>query len=250
MGVSLVGYCLDLIAKISLTCVSSMRYTCTLASIYMRHLSLVKSLSHLQEEQKHSEEVALDAVGIALTRGTLSEFFGGASSGRTSLALNLLAKLTALGEVCAVVDSCDAFDPCSAAKSGVTLDSLLWVRCGGNLEQAFTAADYLVQAKGFGAVWLNLGGLPMQKLRMVPRTYWYRYRTRIKETPTLFVVTSEEPVAGSAAHRSFEIVRKDTVWSGLGRYKLLREFHLGLYSRKHFYGPQTAAKIEFDYSDV
>lgn len=227
-----------------------MRYTCILASICMRHLSLVKSLSHLREEQKHSEEVLLDAVGLALTRGTLSEFVGDASTGRTSLVLNLLAQLTALGEVCAVVDSCDGFDPRSAALAGVVLDNLLWVRCGGDLERAFTAADYLVQAKGFGVIWLNLGGLPTQKLRMVPRTYWYRYRTRIKETPTLFVVTAEEPVAGSASHQSFELTRRDTVWSGLGRYKLLREFHLGLHSRKHFSGPQTTARIEFDYSDV
>ena len=136
----------------------------------MRHLSLVKSLSHLREEQKHSEEVLLDAVGLALTRGTLSEFVGDASTGRTSLVLNLLAKLTALGEVCAVVDSCDGLDPRSAALAGVVLDNLLWIRCGGDLERAFTAADYLVQAKGFGVIWLNLGGLPTQKLRMVPRT--------------------------------------------------------------------------------
>lgn len=216
----------------------------------MRHLSLVKSLSHLQEEQKYSEEVLLDAVGIALTRGTLSEFVGDASTGRTSLVLNLLAKLTASGEVCAVVDSSDSFDPCSAARSGVVLDNLLWVRCGGDLERAFTAADYLVQAKGFGAIWLNLDGLSKQKLRMVPRTYWFRYRTRIKETPTLFVVTAEDPVAGSASHQSFELARKDTVWSGLGRYKLLREFHLDFHSRKHFYGQPGTARIGFDYSDV
>jgi hypothetical protein len=216
----------------------------------MRHLSLVKSLSHLQEEQKHSEEVLLDAVGITLTRGTLTEFVGDASSGRTSLVLNLLAKLTAAGEVCAVVDSANSFDPCSAALAGVMLDDLLWVRCDGNLENAFTAADLLVQAKGFGAIWLNLGGLSKQKLRMVPRTYWFRYRTRIKETPTLFIVTAEDPVAGSASHQSFELSRKDTVWSGLGRYKLLREFHLGFHSRKHFYGQPGSVRVAFDYSDA
>ena len=216
----------------------------------MRHLSLVKSLSHLQEEQKYTEEVVLDAVGIALTRGALSEFVGDASTGRTSLVLNLLAKLTAAGEVCAVVDSSGSFDPCSAARSGVVLENLLWVRCGGELERAFTAADYLVQAKGFGCVWLSLEGLSKKQLRMVPRTYWFRYRTRIKETPTIFVVTAREPVAGSASHQSFELSRKDTVWSGLGRYKLLREFHLDLHSRKHFYSQPGAARIAFDYSDV
>ncbi len=216
----------------------------------MSHLSLVKSLSHLQQEQKYSEEVLLDAVGLTLTRGTLSEFIGDASTGRTALALNLMAKLTALGEVCAVVDSCNGFDPCSAAIAGVILENVLWVRCDGDLENAFMSADLLVQAKGFGAIWLNLGGLPKQKLRMVPRTYWYRYRTGIQETPTLFIITADEAVAGSTTHQSFEMSRKDTVWSGLGRYKLLREFHLELRSRKHFYGQPAATRIGFDYSHV
>lgn len=215
----------------------------------MRHLSLVKSLSHLKQEQKHSDEVLLDAVGLTLTRGSLSEFIGGASTGRTSLALNLLAKLTALGEVCAVIDSCNSFDPCSAAVAGVVLDNLLWIRCAGNLENAFTAADYLVQAKGFGVIWLNLGGLPKHKLKMVPRTYWYRFRTGIKETPTLFIVTGEETVAGSASNETFEMSRKDTMWSGLGRYKLLREFQLEVSPRKHYFD-RTSARIRFDYSDV
>ncbi|MGB7070442.1 MAG: hypothetical protein WBD22_13190 [Pyrinomonadaceae bacterium] len=216
----------------------------------MRHLSLVKSLSHLQEEQRFSEEILLESVGISLTRGTLAEIVGGASSGRTSFVLNLLSKLTRDGEVCGVVDSSNSFDPRSAALAGVTLENLLWVKCGGEIEKAFMAADYLVQAKGFGAVWLNLGGLPLRKLRMVPRTYWYRYRTRIKETPTLFIVTAADPIAGSASHQSFILSRKDTLWSGLGRYKLLREFHLELQARKQFYGQTMAAKIEFDYSDV
>jgi recA bacterial DNA recombination protein len=215
----------------------------------MRHLSIVKSLSHLKQEQKYSNEVLLDAVGLTLTRGTLSEFMGSASTGRTSLALNLLAKLTSLGEICAVIDSCNGFDPRSAALAGVVLENLLWARCSGDLENAFTSADYLVQAKGFGMIWLNLCGLPKHKLKMVPRTYWYRYRTGIKETPTLFIVTGEEPVAGSASHETFEMSRKDTMWSGLGRYKLLREFHLDLHSRKHFFG-RTSARIRFDYNDV
>lgn len=215
----------------------------------MRHLSVVKSLSHLREEQKHSEEVLLETVGLSLTRGTVAEIAGEASSGRTSFVLNLLSKLTREGEICAVVDSANSFDPRSAGLAGVTLENLLWVRCGGDMEKAFTAADYLVQAKGFGAIWLNLGGLPHHKLRMVPRTYWYRYRNRIKETPTIFVVTAADPVTGSASQQSFFLSRRETMWSGLGRYKLLREFHLDFQSRKQFHGP-TRAKIEFDYSDV
>ena len=216
----------------------------------MKQLSLVKSLAHLKEEQKFSEEVLLESVGLSLMRGTLSEIVGQASSGRTSVLLNLLSKLTQEGEVCAVVDSANSFDPRSALLAGVVLENLLWVRCNGELENAFTAADYLVQAKGFGSIWLNLVGLSLQKLRMVPRTYWYRYRNRIKETPTLFIVTAEEPVAGSASQQSFALERRGTMWSGRGRFKLLRELDVTWLSRKHFFGPPAGTKIEFDYSDV
>src|SRR5438132_931360 len=136
----------------------------------MAHLSLVKSLSRLQEEQKHSDEILLDSAGLAFVRGSVIEIAGGASSGKTSLALTLLSKLTAAGEVCAVVDACDGFDPRTAFLAGVRNENLLWVRCGGCLEKTFMSADHLVQAKGFGAIWLNLNGLSENKLRMVPKT--------------------------------------------------------------------------------
>ncbi|HTH36324.1 MAG TPA: hypothetical protein VL572_00070 [Pyrinomonadaceae bacterium] len=216
----------------------------------MRNLSLVKTLTHLKEERKHSEEISLESAGLSFTRGTLAELAGGPSTGKTSLVLSLLSKLTRAGEVCAVVDSTDGFDPCSASLSGVELENLLWVRCGGDLEKAFLSADYLVQAKGFGAVWLNLNGLPKGRLRMVPKTYWYRYRTRIKETPTLVLVTAEEPVTGSASQHAFTLSREDVAWSGKGRYKLLKEFSLNLHSRKEFYGNRLPASVGFDYSDV
>src|SRR5262245_14789916 len=49
---------------------------------------------------------ALDALlGGGLVRGQLSELYGPLSSGRTSLALALLARATELGEVVAVVDA-------------------------------------------------------------------------------------------------------------------------------------------------
>jgi len=216
----------------------------------MKHLSLVKSLSHLKEEQKFFEEVLLESVGLSLVRGTLAEIVGGPSSGRTSFLLSLLSKLTREGEICAVVDSCNSFDPRSAMLSSVVLDNLLWVRCGGDLEKAFTAADHLVQAKGFGLIWLNLAGLPKAKLNLVPRTYWYRYRNRIKESPTLFIVTAEDPVAGSASQQSYTLARNSASWSGIGRYKLLRELHVRMNSRKRTFGKPVQAKIEFDYSDV
>lgn len=216
----------------------------------MAHLSLVKSASRLQEEQRHFDEVVLGFSELAFTRGSLIEVSGGAASGKTAIALSLLAKLTTEGEVCAVVDSGNGFNPGSAETSGVVLENLLWVRCGDDIEKAFMAADHLIQAKGFGAIWLNLGGLPLQKLRMVPKTYWYRYRTRIKETPTLLFVTANEPVTGSASQQAFTFSRKDRAkWSGKGRFKLLREIHIDMTSRKQFYGLPLQTTIEADHTN-
>src|SRR5208282_990130 len=41
-----------------------------------------------------------------------------------------LARATERGEVCALVDASDAFDPASAAAAGTEMSRLLWVRCG------------------------------------------------------------------------------------------------------------------------
>jgi len=215
----------------------------------MRHLNLVKPLSLLKEEFSHTDELHLDSFGLSFTRGTLIEIGGAPSSGKTSLLLSILSKLTSVGEICALVDSTGGFDPCSAFLAGVELENLLWVRCGGDIEKAFMAADYLVQAKGFGAVWLNLSCLPKHQLRFVPRNYWYRYRTRVKETPTLFLVTTEEPIVGSASQQSFLFSRKPAEWFGTGRFKLLKELRSRLISRKQFYEPM-AAEIKFDYTNV
>jgi len=211
-------------------------------------LSLVKSLSYLQEEQKHSQEVLLGPSGLVLTRGELTEIVGGASSGKTSLSLNLLSNLTGDGEICALVDSNNSFDPCSALSANVELKNLLWIKCNGEIEKAFLAADHLVQAKGFGAIWLNLGGLPEGKLRMVPKTYWYRYRTRIKGTSTLMLVTADLPVAGSASQQSFQLKHERACWSGKGRFKLLSELRIRIHSRKRFYGDPMEMHIEADHA--
>lgn len=216
----------------------------------MANLSLVKPASQLQEQQKHIEEITLEMAGLVFERGSIVDISGGAGSGKTAIALSLLAKLTADGEICAVVDSRNGFDPRSAATSGVMLENLLWVRCGGDVEKSFMAADHLVQAKGFGAIWLNLSGLPLRKLRMVPKTYWYRYRTRIKETPTLLFVTAEEPVTGPASQEAYTFSRPGRArWSGSGRFKLLRSLEIEMTSRKQFYGLPLQTTIEADYTN-
>ncbi|HEX8872012.1 MAG TPA: hypothetical protein VF758_04555, partial [Candidatus Acidoferrum sp.] len=72
----------------------------------------------------------LDSLTGGLARGCLTEICGAASSGRTSVLLSALARATERGEVCALVDASDAFDPASAAAAGTEMGRLLWVRCG------------------------------------------------------------------------------------------------------------------------
>lgn len=235
-----------------MTCVSYAGYTSIsntlLFELTMAHLSLVKPLAQVQEEQRHSDEILLESADITLTRGTIAEFAGGL--GKTGITLSLLAKLTAEGEICAVVDSTGSFDPRSAVLAGVELENLLWVKCGGEIEKTFMSADHLIQAKGFGAIWLNLNGLPMHKLKYVPKTYWYRYRTRIKETPTLLIVTAEDAVTGSASQQAFEFSGEHMHWSGSGRFKLMRELRISMHSRKQFYGRPFKAKLQAVYADA
>ncbi len=72
----------------------------------------------------------LDMLTGGLARGCLTEICGTATSGRTSILLSALAHATQRGEVCALVDASDAFDPASAAAAGMEMNRLLWVRCG------------------------------------------------------------------------------------------------------------------------
>src|SRR5712664_1829180 len=72
----------------------------------------------------------LDSLTGGIARGCLTEICGTASSGRTSVLLLALARATQRGEVCALVDASDAFNPRSAAAAGMEMSRLLWVRCG------------------------------------------------------------------------------------------------------------------------
>ena len=62
--------------------------------------------------------------------GAVSELTGPECSGRTSVALSFLARITNANKLCAWIDVSNTFDPASAAAVGVNLKKLLWVRCG------------------------------------------------------------------------------------------------------------------------
>jgi recombination protein RecA len=75
-----------------------------------------------------------DLLKGGLPQGAVTEIVGPECSGRTSLALSFLARMTQQARVCAWVDVCNALDPESAAAIGVDLRRLLWLRCGAMSE--------------------------------------------------------------------------------------------------------------------
>ena len=147
-------------------------------------------------------------------RGSLTEICGPASSGRTSIAVALMAEITASEEVCALVDTSGAFDPATAAHAGVHLDRLLWVRCSGDAERALKAADLVIQAGGFGLVIFDLADTPLRTARRISLTSWFRLRRAVEHTPTALVVIAQEPLARTCASLVVEMRRALPGWRG------------------------------------
>jgi len=168
----------------------------------------------------------VDAATGGLPRGCLTEIFGPASSGRTSLLLSILAEGTAREEVCALVDTEDAFDPLGAAGTGVRLEKLLWVRCGHNAEHALKAADLLIQGGGFGVVAWDLGDTAPATARRIPLTSWFRLRRAVEHTPTVLVALARQSNAKTCASLVLECTREGVEWSGAGPGRLLREMRV------------------------
>jgi recombination protein RecA len=91
--------------------------------------------------------VSLDyALGIGgVPRGRVVEIFGPESSGKTTLALQVIAQAQKLGGMAAFVDAEHALDSQYAAKLGVDLDNLL-VSQPDNGEQALEIVEVLVRS--------------------------------------------------------------------------------------------------------
>jgi recombination protein RecA len=86
------------------------------------------------------------ALGIGgLPRGRVVEIYGPESSGKTTLALHVIAEAQRGGGTCAFVDAEHALDPGYAKKLGVNIDDLLISQPDAG-EQALEIADTLVRS--------------------------------------------------------------------------------------------------------
>ena len=86
------------------------------------------------------------ALGIGgLPRGRIVEIYGPESSGKTTLALHVIAEAQKDGGTCAFIDAEHALDPAYARKLGVNIDDLLISQPDAG-EQALEIADTLVRS--------------------------------------------------------------------------------------------------------
>jgi hypothetical protein len=148
-----------------------------------------------------------------LPRGALTEVFGPASSGRTSLMFSALAHATEHQEICALVDIHNSFDPKSASQAAINFERLLWIRCAGNLEHAFKSTDLLLQGGGFGLVILDLGDVAAKEAKRIISSWWYRFRRTVENTPTALVVVAQESCVRSCATLALELRGDARLWS-------------------------------------
>jgi len=187
----------------------------------------------------------LDAAVGGLPRGSLTEIYGAASSGRSSLLASILAEATSREEICALVDADDAFDPASAQSAGVRLDRLLWVRAAHNAEHALRAADLLIHGGGFGLVAMDLGDTAPQTARRISLTSWFRLRRAVENTPTVLVTLARNINAKTCASLLVECRRERALWSGApAPARLLRgiDVRIAATNRSHTCSPVFTAR--------
>ena len=101
----------------------------------------------LEIEAISTGSLGLDiALGIGgLPRGRVVEIYGPESSGKTTLALQVIAESQKRGGICAFIDAEHALDPIYARKLGVKTDDLL-ISQPDTGEQALEIADTLVRS--------------------------------------------------------------------------------------------------------
>lgn len=117
------------------------------------------AIMHLDEEQFSSIEgistgaLTLDLAlgGKGLPRGRVVELFGPESSGKTTLALSVIAQAQKAGGVAAFIDAEHALDPTWAKRIGVNLEAML-VSQPDSGEQALDITEMLVRTNAVDIV--------------------------------------------------------------------------------------------------
>ncbi len=116
-------------------------------------MKLGDASANMNIEVIHTGCLPLDAaLGVGgVPRGRIVEIFGPESSGKTTVALHIVAEAQKAGGVAAFIDAEHALDPVYAKKLGVDIDNLL-ISQPDNGEQALEIADALVRSGAIDVV--------------------------------------------------------------------------------------------------
>jgi hypothetical protein len=154
------------------------------------------------------------ALGGGLRRGQVSEITGAASSGRSTVAVRAMTAAADRGEAVALIDTCDSFDPASAAARRLSLSRLLWIRESGDASRALKAFSLVLQAGGFGLVVFDLADVAPQGLRRFPWTTWMRIARIVEGSDTAALLVGAERIARSAGGVTIALESTSPRWQG------------------------------------
>jgi recombination protein RecA len=106
---------------------------------------MMNEKAEVLQEVISTGSIALDsALGIGgLPKGRIVEIYGPESSGKTTIAIHVIAEAQKKGGMCAIIDAEHAFDSSYAQKLGVNVESLL-ISQPDYGEQALEIADRLI----------------------------------------------------------------------------------------------------------
>ncbi|SEJ64029.1 recombination protein RecA [Propionispira arboris] len=116
-------------------------------------MKLGEASAHMNIDVIPTGNLPLDiALGVGgMPRGRIVEIYGPESSGKTTIALHVIAEAQKLGGIAAFIDAEHALDPVYAKKLGVDIDNLL-ISQPDNGEQALDIADALVRSNAIDIV--------------------------------------------------------------------------------------------------
>jgi RecA/RadA recombinase len=165
-------------------------------------------------------------IGGGWPMGEVSEVVGPRSSGRTRVLMATLAAATRRGQVVAVIDALDRFDPASAVDAGVDPARVLWVRgrpltaeaarpfvLDQLIRRVVRACDLVVRAGGFAVVALDVCEIPRLRLQALPAVTWLRLAHANEGRETVCLLLAEAPLGRSARGMSVAMAARPC-WTG------------------------------------
>jgi recombination protein RecA len=113
-------------------------------------------------------------------------------------------------------------------KGATSAPSKPWSR----LDQALRVTDLLLQAGGFSAIVLDMGGIAPEFASRVPLATWFRYRAAAERTQSSFVMLTQHPCAKSSAGAVLRLDTAEPIQTGSTVFVGLKN-HIEL-SRRRF----------------